>query len=153
MAQAEPSDTNNPNVSWVPPSRLQRRLVHRTRNHGLRVGRAWLALATVAIAGCGDGPRAVSTVPPANQQVSRLAVQVAELETGIAEYCEDRSSGSASRADERTAADDVRRLIALARRNPHRKLPRDALANTATVLEADCANSPLQRPVNRALRP
>jgi hypothetical protein len=77
---------------------------------------------------------------------------VSELETAVAEYCEDRSSGSASPADERTAAADVQSLIVLARRKPHRKLPRDALANTSTVLEDDCANSPLQRPVDRALR-
>ena len=108
-------------------------------------------LATVAVAGCGEGSGDSATVPPAKQPVSRLTVQVAELETGIAEYCEDRSSGSASRADERTAADEVQRLIDLARRNPHRKLARNALVEVSTVLKDDCSGSPLQRRVDRAL--
>jgi hypothetical protein len=108
------------------------------------------AIAAIAAVGCGDSQPA-QTVIPANRPVSQLEVDVSELETGITEYCETRSSGSASPADERQAAAQVRRLIALARRYPGRKLTRDALASTATVLDDDCAGSPLLRQVNRAL--
>jgi len=107
------------------------------------------------VAGCGDGgssSRSVETIPAAKLPASQPAIEVSQLETGIAEYCEDRSSGSASRADGRIAAAEVRRLVALARRHPQSKLVHDALANTFTVLQDDCADSPLRRPVRRALR-
>ena len=46
-------------------------------------------------------------LPQQRTTVPQLTVRVAELETGIAEYCEERNSGSASAADEEKAADDV----------------------------------------------
>jgi hypothetical protein len=138
----------------VRPYRLQRRAGKATPQSRRFSWAPWVAALATAVAGCGgrdSASRSVQTIPAANQPASQLAVEVSQLETGIAEYCEDRSSGSASRADGRIAAAEVRRLIALARRNPHRKLTRDALANTYTVLKDDCADSPLQRPVDRAL--
>ena len=73
-------------------------------------------------------------------------------------YCEQRGSSSASAAEERQAGRDVRRLIALARAEPAGRLDsdatptvRDALADALVVLEGDCADSPLQRPVKREL--
>jgi hypothetical protein len=83
--------------------------------------------------------------------VSQLTVRIAELQTGIAEYCEERNSGSASAADEEKAADDVRELVRLARTG--RSAARDALAEVSIVLRTDCANSVLRRRVDRALRP
>ena len=83
--------------------------------------------------------------------MSQLTVRIAELETGIAEYCEERNSGSASAADEEKAADDVRELIRLARTG--RSAVRDALAGVSIVLRTDCADSVLRRRVDRALRP
>jgi hypothetical protein len=87
-----------------------------------------------------------------------LTVQVSVLESDIAEYCETRNSGSASAADEDKAAADVRELIRLARRDPGARLGsgarptvRDALAEVLVVLDSDCRDSPLRRPVSRAL--
>ena len=79
----------------------------------------------------------------------QLTVRVAELETGIAEYCEERNSGSASAADEARAADDVRELIHLTRTG--RPAARDALAEVSIVLRTDCSDSVLRRRVDRAL--
>jgi hypothetical protein len=88
-----------------------------------------------------------------------LTVQVSVLESDISEYCETRNSGSASAADDDKAAADVRELIRLARRDPDARLGsdarptvRDALAEVSVVLSSDCRDSPLQRPVDRALR-
>ncbi len=85
-------------------------------------------------------------------------MQVSVLESDIAEYCESRNSGSTSAADDDKAAADVRELIRLARRDPDRRLGsgarptvRDALAEVWVVLSSDCRDSPLQRPVDRAL--
>jgi hypothetical protein len=116
-----------------------------------------VVLATPAITGCGDEG---GGAPPTRtgETVPRLTVKVSELETGIAEYCEDRNSGSASAADEARAARDVRELIRLARRDPDARLGsgarptvRDALAEVSIVLSSDCRDSPLKRRVDRAL--
>lgn len=97
--------------------------------------------------GCGgSGPPAPT---PAGTTVPQLTVRVAELETDITEYCEQRNSGSASAADEEQAADDVQELIHLARRG--RPMVRDALAEVSIVLRTDCSGSALQRRVDRAL--
>jgi hypothetical protein len=106
-------------------------------------------LVTFAVLGCGgNDPPATTT---AGTTVSQLTVRIAELQTGIAEYCEERNSGSASAADEEKAADDVRELVRLARTG--RSAARDALAEVSIVLRTDCANSVLRRRVDRALRP
>jgi hypothetical protein len=108
-------------------------------------------LATLAITACGDaGEGSAGTTRSASQTLSPLAVQVTELETGIAGYCEVRSSGAASSADDEQAAHDVRALIDLARRHPRQV--RGALAEVSVILSADCEDSRLQRPVNRALK-
>jgi hypothetical protein len=54
-----------------------------------------------------------------------------------------------SRAETRKAHQDVDALIRLARTHPD--VARNALAETSITLRADCENSPLQRPVKRAL--
>jgi outer membrane murein-binding lipoprotein Lpp len=117
-----------------------------------------LVLATLAVTGCGDeGDGAQPTA--ADKPVPRLTVQVSVLESDIAEYCETRNSGSASSADDDKAADDVRELIRLARRDPNARLGsgarptvRDALAEAYIVLSSDCRESPLQRRVDHALK-
>ena len=97
--------------------------------------------------GCGGSDPPAPT--PAGTTVPRLTVRVAELETGITEYCEERNSGSASAADEEKATDDVQELIRLARTG--RPIVRDALAEVSIVLTNDCSGSVLQRRVDRAL--
>ena len=123
-----------------------------------RPGRPWklIALALlVACAGCGgDGSGSPATTT--NQRVSPLTARVTELSGRIAEYCEVRNSGSATAADRAAAVADVRALIALARKDPDATLGsavtvRDALAQTAVVINADCRDPRLERRVKRAL--
>ena len=116
-----------------------------------------LALAALAVTGCGDEDGGSPPTRTATA-VSRLTVQVSELETAIAEYCEERNSGSASAVEEDKAAGDVQELIGLARRYPDEKLgseatptARDALGDVLTVLRADCRNPALEQRVDRAL--
>lgn len=115
-----------------------------------------VVMATLAIGGCGDDPgTGDGTVTLPTETATPLAVQVSEIETRIAEYCEKRSSGSVSGADDDQAAADVRTMIRLARRDPGAEVgsnatARGALANVGTLLDPDC-NPPLQRRVNRAL--
>ena len=108
-----------------------------------------IALAIVfAVAGCGDedaGTPPARTAPPASPLVTRIA----ELETTVAEYCEIRSSGSATAADRARAVAAAEALIGLARR---RAAARTALAETSVVIEVDCRDPALQRQVDRALR-
>ena len=108
-------------------------------------------LVTFAVMGCGGEGGGPPAPTPATTTVPQLTVRVAELETGIAEYCEEKNSGSASAADEEKAADDVRELIRLARTG--RPVVRDALAEISIVLRSDCPGSVLGRRVDRALRP
>jgi hypothetical protein len=119
-----------------------------------------VAAAAMAVAGtgCGDAEENSAPPAPADEPVPRLTVRVAALETRITEYCETRSSGAASAADDDRAADDVGELIRIARRDPGASIGGgtertvgDALAGVATVLRSDCRDSPLQRPVERAL--
>ena len=112
-------------------------------------------LLALAVTGCGDEreeppPAGAGTAP------SPLAVRVAELETGITEYCEITSSRRATTAQRREAVDDVIELIALARRDPDAPVTgtatvRDALAGVSVVLSADCEDPRLRRRVDRAL--
>jgi hypothetical protein len=108
-----------------------------------------IALAVLfAVAGCGDEDGAAPparTAPPASPAVARIA----ELETRIAEYCEIRSSGSATAADRARAVAATDALIRLARR---RAAARDALERASVVIEVDCRDPALQRRVDRALR-
>ena len=104
----------------------------------------------LAITACGDGQeRSPEKAGTTTRTVSGLAAQVTELETNIAGYCEVRSSRRVSRAETTKARQDVDALIRLARTHPD--LARNALAETSITLRADCENSPLQRPVKRAL--
>ena len=121
-----------------------------TGMYGTRPGRRskLIALAIVfAVAGCGDeeGATAPARTAPA---ASPLVTRIAELETRIAEYCEFRSSGSATAADRARAVAATDALIQLARR---REAARQALGRTSIVIEADCRDEALQRRVDRAL--
>jgi hypothetical protein len=112
-------------------------------------------LVALAVTGCGDDRK---EAPPADAESapSPLAVRVAELETGITEYCEITSSRRATAAQRREAAGDVSELIALAHRDPDAPVNgtatvRDALAGVSVVLSADCQDPRLRRRVDRAL--
>ena len=101
----------------------------------------------LAVVGCGDddgGAPPVGTAPAA----SPLVTQIADLETQIAEYCEIRSSGSATAADRARAVTAADALIRLARR---RAAGRAALERASIVIEADCRDPGLARRVDRAL--
>ena len=101
-----------------------------------------------AVAGCGDedgGAPPARTAEPASPLVTRIA----ELEATIGEYCEIRSSRSATAADRARAVAATDALIRLARR---RAAARDALERTSVVIGVDCRDPALQRRVDRALQ-
>ena len=107
-----------------------------------------------AVAGCGGddgGNPPAPTAPPAQTAppASALETRIAELETTVAEYCEIRSSRSATAADRARAVAAADALISLARR---RAAARTALEETSVVIKADCRDPALQRRVDRALR-
>jgi hypothetical protein len=112
-------------------------------------------LVALAVTGCGDDPKDAPATDTGTTP-SKLAVRVAELETGITEYCEITSSGRVTAAQREQAVADVRELIALTRRDPDAMVNstatvRDALVEVSTVLSADCRDPRLQRRVDRAL--
>ena len=119
-----------------------------------------VAVAAVAVAGCGDGGGAnndATPKPAADQPASQIATRVAELETAMSEYCERRNSGSTDKVDELRAAAELQALIDLARQRPREPLGRgkrptvsDALGDVVIDLESDCSDSPLRRRAQRA---
>ena len=102
----------------------------------------------LAVAGCGDGDGGEPAPARTAEPVSPLVTRIAELETTVGEYCEIRSSGSATAADRARAVAATDALIRLARR---RAVARDALERTSVVIDVDCRDPALQRRVNRAL--